>query len=520
MMPIKKLNNKKRKKTKKSKKPKQAQIEEASIKIWESKIEALLKSRNEYRESARQLCIENETLQTQVQQLEKDTLEVLTFLKQKNEETQEESKALKEDVEKTKECYRKEKEKEMAAYVKQIEDLKKEIRAKDDALASVEHKLQCVKEFQQNREAMSREIDTLKDALLHAKREHKSVLYKLERRFLEEKLKLQDTAKQQIAVLSEQAHSQAVANLDETTKQMYKNSAHMAEVLNTQVKDSDAMRTKLENLQKENQKLQQGNELHEKIMYDKIQEAKRSQIEASKLEEEIANLQKELIILTEKYETDKGTIIQEMKADNQASQMKVTKLLRLLDEKKKEVAKIKKLAKNILEQRSEIEQFFLDSLEYVKNEITETRAQQWQEAQQQYNQRMRLAHSGRSTYPKIRTFTKSEASTNTILTELDYGRSWTGVNGKVDIADLTWEQRERVLRYLFTKINQNPSEKKCRSCAGRRTSLTSRSNSVSSKDGITGDKTFITQANVDRCGRLPGQRTPPVLQPISLHTTL
>ena len=27
------------------------------------------------------------------------------------------------------------------------------------------------------------------------------------------------------------------------------------------------------------------------------------------------------------------------------------------------------------------------------------------------------------------------------------------VSGKVDISDLTWEQKERVLRYLFAKVN-------------------------------------------------------------------
>ncbi len=27
------------------------------------------------------------------------------------------------------------------------------------------------------------------------------------------------------------------------------------------------------------------------------------------------------------------------------------------------------------------------------------------------------------------------------------------VSGKVDISDLTWEQKERVLRYLFSKVN-------------------------------------------------------------------
>ena len=34
------------------------------------------------------------------------------------------------------------------------------------------------------------------------------------------------------------------------------------------------------------------------------------------------------------------------------------------------------------------------------------------------------------------------------------------VSGKVDISDLTWEQKERVLRYLFAKINGTKTTKR------------------------------------------------------------
>lgn len=45
----------------------------------------------------------------------------------------------------------------------------------------------------------------------------------------------------------------------------------------------------------------------------------------------------------------------------------------MLELRNKEMNKVKKLAKNILEQRSEIERFFLDSLDYVKQQIITNR---------------------------------------------------------------------------------------------------------------------------------------------------
>lgn len=40
-----------------------------------------------------------------------------------------------------------------------------------------------------------------------------------------------------------------------------------------------------------------------------------------------------------------------------------------MDLKTKEMNKVKRLARNILEQRTEIERFFLEALEHVKKEI-------------------------------------------------------------------------------------------------------------------------------------------------------
>lgn len=37
--------------------------------------------------------------------------------------------------------------------------------------------------------------------------------------------------------------------------------------------------------------------------------------------------------------------------------------------------------------------------------------------------------------------------------DLKEAERWTGIQGKVDMAELTWEQRERVLRMLFAKMN-------------------------------------------------------------------
>ena len=70
-----------------------------------------------------------------------------------------------------------------------------------------------------------------------------------------------------------------------------------------------------------------------------------------------------------------------------------------------------------------------------------------------YNQKMLAAHSGQADYPKVRTFLPLQTSTNSVFTDLKGAEKWVGIEGKVDMKDLTWEQRERVLRLLFGKMN-------------------------------------------------------------------
>ena len=76
-----------------------------------------------------------------------------------------------------------------------------------------------------------------------------------------------------------------------------------------------------------------------------------------------------------------------------------------------------------------------------------------------YQNKMLAAHAGKADYPKIRTFLPVEASTNCVYDDMKEAEKWTGMDGKIDIRDLTWEQRERVLRLLFAKVNGLKSER-------------------------------------------------------------
>lgn len=84
----------------------------------------------------------------------------------------------------------------------------------------------------------------------------------------------------------------------------------------------------------------------------------------------------------------------------------------------KELKHIRALSQMILDQRSDVEQFFLEALEQIREEV-----------------RKRMVHEGK---PKR-------------LPSLNNKKP--SLNDKVELSDLDWEDRERVLRLLFSKMN-------------------------------------------------------------------
>ena len=73
------------------------------------------------------------------------------------------------------------------------------------------------------------------------------------------------------------------------------------------------------------------------------------------------------------FHTEKNQIVQTANTENESGKIEVVKLRRMHDLKTREMNRIKKLAKNILDQRTEVERFFLESLEQVKMEIVSNR---------------------------------------------------------------------------------------------------------------------------------------------------
>ena len=118
--------------------------------------------------------------------------------------------------------------------------------------------------------------------------------------------------------------------------------------------------------------------------------------------------------------------------------------------------KLKRAANKVLKDRSNVEQFLITSLEHTRNEIKNARDDYIKTIEQKYQLQMKNAFNGLAPYPKITTFKKQlphDKSTKSVYDELNEADNFDYSDQPVDISEMTWEQRENILRLLFAQIN-------------------------------------------------------------------
>lgn len=87
------------------------------------------------------------------------------------------------------------------------------------------------------------------------------------------------------------------------------------------------------------------------------------------LREKVELLEQSLRHAVREFEVEQGALLAKTNDEMEWSRTEVAKLQRVVQLKTKEMNKVKKLARNILDQRTEVERFFLDALDQVKKEV-------------------------------------------------------------------------------------------------------------------------------------------------------
>lgn len=160
------------------------------------------------------------------------------------------------------------------------------------------------------------------------------------------------------------------------------------------------------------------------LVKEKIMQLTQQRSQIQILQKKVVSLETALSCMTREFETEVLKLQQQAMVHNQEGQFEIYNLQYLLQMKDREMNRVKKLAKNILDERTEVEKFFLDALHQVKQQILLSRKHYKQVAQTAFNFKMREACARRTEYPKIRTFDGREHSTNSVDQDLMEAEKW------------------------------------------------------------------------------------------------
>ncbi|CAI9567213.1 unnamed protein product, partial [Staurois parvus] len=431
----------------------EAEKAKANAAVWEARLKMAELSRTQYRDAARTLAHNNEELSKNQYQMEKDMLEVIGFLKKQDLKKDEMIEELQQQLSAEKKQANEERQELIEEFKKQIANLEEKCSQKTRQIQIIQAEFRMMKEFRRRKAEMEKELDEIKESLRRANHEHKESLAAMERRFFQDKQRLEKEAEKKIVMLAEKAHNEAIMQLDDAGRSVFRENVRLKEAISYHVDEARNLKKATTQLKEEKEHLLQEKETSEKLVQEKVLQVSHKNTQIQELQKTVQTLEHavEMRMETEDRMQKKHLQIQ---GENQAGGAELQKLQRLLEIKDREMNRIKKLAHNILQERTEVEHFFLEALEQVKQEIKSSQNYYQKMAQAAYNSRMMQAAAGIEHYPKIRTFHNKEHSTNDVNQDLQEAEKWSHIeSGKVDIADLTWEQKEKVLRLLFAKMN-------------------------------------------------------------------
>lgn len=321
--------------------------------------------------------------------------------------------------------------------------------------SELQEELGRLHEFSKVRAQIEKDLAALTQENADIQASYKKEMERRETKFYEEKVRMRLEAEAEINALAERAHASAVAGLDETTKKTYKENVRLEEELRVTKAENARLTQEHGKLGAEVTSLRVSTDDSLLMMQENTKKAVHEKRLIKGLQEKVEGLEKALGHCVREFEHERALMVAREEQSRYADTDEIGHLRNALELKMGEARQIRHLARNMLEQRSDMETFFLDSLHHVRNEIVQTRKHFEKRARAAYQKQVATGIIGSGVLPPIQTFTAGGASTNDLHQAFEDAETLPKDWPELDPRNFTWEQRESVLRLMFAKINKS-----------------------------------------------------------------
>lgn len=418
------------------------QLDQEKIAFLTDRISDLVKSNNKLRASSGQN--------------EKDTHDIVLYFQREMEIKDDIILRLNEELVKCQTQLKFEVEKVRRQFEQEIYELKENsdniIHGLTMRLNTAEADLKAVELFRREKDQHEQNVQKLERALQMQREQMVDAMEEQERRSLEEKSQLFKDLDDQKAAFREIALNEAKSAMGQEAKKILADNHRMFEELkfhHNEAADNAAEKKLLQNeLQKAKREV--AIFLEKEIEYAK--QAHNRSKEIKTLRDRVSQLENMNSVNIEKFKQKAKELRIGVTKELEEATLDAAGLRRLLQLKNQELKHMKALATTILSQRTETEQFFLESLQEVKDVIKKERRLSQFEKKKMQNKL--LGGAGVTGGANSGTFPPLSIKANQIhLLESQKHKLQLSDLEKVTIKDLSWDDKELVLRVLFAKMN-------------------------------------------------------------------
>ncbi|TYZ51472.1 hypothetical protein PybrP1_010606 [[Pythium] brassicae (nom. inval.)] len=411
---------------------------------------------------------ENESLRARHAKREQETHEFVSYFQKEIQTRDRQITRLTEELAAGKLSHALELEAAVAAKEAAYQQMHQSHASKEESFAEqvffLKEELNQLEMFRDMKETVHSKMRELESALHKEKEQGQELVRDLERRFLEEKARLQKEHEKRIEVVKQQAKEDARNGLDADTRKIVTDNRRMGEELRFQLQTTEELQREKRECEARAKRYYMETQVARAKEGEFASQAQRQAREVKQLRASVCALEKRLSEGLAAAERDKHVEVAKSGRELEELALDADGLRRLLRLKNKELRNLRRLAQTVLDQRTDVEQFFLDALEHVKRELQNERTRQHALELERYHlevkrsQGMRPPTATSLRFPKLETSAGAAAAAAAARSAGPASAS-IAVSGtrhfseKVDLRQLTWEERERVLRLVFAKIN-------------------------------------------------------------------
>ncbi|POM58290.1 Hypothetical protein PHPALM_37080 [Phytophthora palmivora] len=247
--------------------------------------------------------------------------------------------------------------------------------------------------FREMKDTIATKMKELETQLTLEREQARDTSGALERKFLEEKARLQKEHEKKIEVVKQQAKEDARNGLDADTRKIVTDNKRMGEELRFQLQMTEELQREKHQFESRAKTLNIELQLQVQKEAEFAKQAQRQAREIAQLRTNLREAEQKLGSGLAAASWDAHTHAARHEREREELTLDIEGLRKLVRLKNRELRNLRRLAQTILNQRTDVEQFFLDSLEHVKREIERERKEKRERENEQYHREVNCAHA-------------------------------------------------------------------------------------------------------------------------------